>query len=260
MVGTLTHDIAPAVSSDLMTPFHLIPLPLADPTWTMAADESLWEAIALSDAPIITLHQFEEDCVTLGFAQEPEELEVAGLANLPWTRRLTGGGAIHHHDRTLSFGLIAADLGEGGPKSPGPIACALGRFLQTVWDHLGLETWIHPCGDSAQQSAPLCADRLYAGDVLHGDVKVAGIGQRRSRGRLLVQAALMLDRAEIASEVAQAELRRALAAAVQIEFGAPLQERALTSEESDRAGHWRQARYTQADWKQRRRLSARART
>lgn len=242
-----------------MPSFRLIPLPPADPAWAMAADEALWEAIAPGDAPIITLHRFESECVTLGFAQGAEELNAAGLAQLPWTRRLTGGGAIHHHDRTISFGLIAADLGEGGPKSPGPIACALGRFLQAVWGHLGLETQLNPCGDAARQSAPLCADRLYAGDVLHGDVKVAGIGQRRSRGRLLVQAALMLDRAPGNTSDAPGQVRAALTAAVEREFGASLRERALSPAEHDRAGHWKEMRYTREDWKLRRRLLARAR-
>jgi lipoate-protein ligase A len=176
-----------------MKPWRLISTPSGGVAWNMAVDEALWESIAPDDTPILCLHSFNEECVTLGFAQPAQQIHSPPIGGLPWTRRLTGGGAIHHHDRTISFSLIAHDLGEA--KRPGPIACAMGKFLVSVWESLGLDTHVIDSGDGATQSAPLCADRLYPGDVLHREAKVAGIGQRFRRGRLLVQAALMLDRA-----------------------------------------------------------------
>ncbi|MBN1476274.1 lipoate--protein ligase family protein [Candidatus Sumerlaeota bacterium] len=233
----------------------MIHTPSGDVAWNMAVDETLWESIAPGDPPTLCLHDFDEECVTLGFAQPAQQIRSSQFGDLPWTRRLTGGGAIHHHGRTISFSLIAHDLGEA--KRPGPIACALGRFLVSVWERLGLETRVIDSGDSATQSAPLCADRLYAGDVLHGDAKVAGIGQRFRRGRLLVQAALMLDRApsEETSSVGARHAVPALEAAIGQCFRSPVKREELLSSLEEHAMSLRSLRYLNEEWRIRRRKS-----
>jgi lipoate-protein ligase A len=235
-----------------MKPWRLILTPSGDVAWNMAVDEALWESIAPGDSPILCLHDFQEECVTLGFAQPARQIDTSPIRGLPWTRRLTGGGAIHHHGRTISFSLIAHDLGEA--KRPGPIACAMGRFLAAVWEHLGLETRVIDSGDPATQSAPLCADRLYPGDVLHGDAKVAGIGQRFRRGRLLVQAALMLDRAPSTVSSDRTAVP-SLKSAVSHCFQAPMEMAEIPPALRKRADTLRTMRYLDESWRQRGRVA-----
>lgn len=225
--------------------------PASDVFTLMALDEVLWETLQPNDSPIICLHTFKEESITLGFAQPHEQLNFP-LDQLPWTRRITGGGAIHHHVQTVSFSLIARDLGEGGPKSPGPIACRLGHFLSAVWKQLGLDTHVAGKGDQATQSATLCADRLYPGDVLSGSTKVAGIGQRHRRGRLLVQAALMFDRAkgEISTDRRGFDILRT--AVSELFSAAPLQD-AISPEVMKKADSLKAERYTSEKWKRDRR-------
>lgn len=209
----------------------------------MALDEALWEGMSPGDSPIICLHSFNEESVTLGFAQDASEIEAAGLAHLPWTRRLTGGGAIHHHGRTISFSVMGFGLARD--RRPGPIAMAFGEFLSSLWKHLGLETRVVCCDGGADQSLPLCADRLYPGDVAHGARKVAGIGQRHRRGCLLVQAALMCDHAPFVPT----DVTPALRGAVRDCFAAELSEATIASALRDRACDLRRRRYRSDLWR-----------
>jgi len=209
----------------------------------MALDEVLWTAMAPDDPPIVCIHSIGEESVTLGFAQTADELSAAGLAHLPWTRRLTGGGAIHHGDRTISFSVMG--FGLTPDRRPGPVAAAFGELLSSLWKQLGLETRVVCCDEGSNRGVPLCADRLYPGDVMHGERKVAGIGQRHRRGKLLVQAALMGDR----SPFAPGDPLPALREAVRERFSADLAEVRITPEQRKVADELQCARYLSDAWR-----------
>jgi lipoate-protein ligase A len=189
--------------------WRLIQTPPGDAAWNMAVDEALWNDAAPETPPTICLHDFDCESVTLGFAQSHADLVGTGLEHLPWTRRLTGGGAIHHHERCVTFSITGQGLSTG-TKRPGPIARAMGDLLVAIWHRLGVETQILTAGDPSTHTAPLCADRLHPGDVVRGVTKVAGLGQRLRRGRLLVQCAILLDRVGIETVTIESPLQSAL--------------------------------------------------
>jgi lipoate-protein ligase A len=194
----------------------------------MAVDEALWSALKPDDAPIVCLHDFDAESVTLGHSQSPDDLVGTGLEHLPTAKRPTGGGAIHHHDGMVSFSLIAFDA--GGAKRPGPIACRMGTFLVALWRRLGVEARVVSESEAATHGAPMCSDRQCAGDVLAcgSGLKIAGIGQRHRRGRLLVQAAVLLDRVGSRAPLRTAAPHRdSLQRAVGEVFGAELKQMPL---------------------------------
>ncbi len=217
--------------------WRLIRTPPGDAAWNMAVDEALWNAAAPETPPTICLHDFDSESVTLGFAQSHADLVGSGLEHLPWTRRLTGGGAIHHHERCVTFSITGQSLSTG-TKRPGPIARAMGDLLVAICHRLGVETQIITAGDPSTHTAPLCADRLHPGDVVCGVTKVAGLGQRLRRGRLLVQCAVLLDRVGIETVTIESPLESAL----RERFGCEVEPRRLTARERGAAQHWRELR------------------
>lgn len=159
------------------------------PAFVMALDEALWKQPGETFSPCVHIHRFDSECLTLGFSQPWRDVERAGLAHRPWTRRVTGGGAIHHRPGGLSFSLIGLDPPPG--RRPGPIACTVGQLLADLARRLGVSATVLAASRATTLGAPLCADRRCAGDVVADENKIAGIGQRLREGRLLVQCALM---------------------------------------------------------------------
>lgn len=235
--------INPSASPPVHTSLRVIALPPADVAWTMAVDEALWQAHGPGDPPTLTLHRFARESVTLGFAQTPADLARAGLDHLPWTRRITGGGAIHHHAAAVSFGLIGLPL--GGPKRPGEAIRAVGGLLVDLWALLGRRARLLREGVPPTQAAPLCADRRCAGDVVLGERKVAGIAQRARGGRLLVQCALM---APTACAGAEAGLLPLLTGLLRERFGAECVQSELAPAERRAAEALRAERYLSPRW------------
>ena len=70
----------------------------------MALDELLFEESRATRKAFIRLYSFDSSCITLGYFQK---LKKDPGNSIPWTRRITGGGIVHHDkDLILTFGGI----------------------------------------------------------------------------------------------------------------------------------------------------------
>ena len=182
-------------------PVHLI---LDEPphsgAWNMAVDAALLDESLRAGMTFVRLYRWDEATLSLGYFQKPEErLDDPRFANLPWVRRLSGGGAIlHHHEQTYSCTLPPSHPLAGQP------------FQLYHLMHAIVIDWLRERGvdavprghDSDGRTAPfLCFQRAAAPDLVVRGHKVLGSAQRRRRGAVLQHGSLLLSASESAREL-----------------------------------------------------------
>jgi len=141
----------------------------------------------------VFLTSWEGPVVVLGYAQKPEEADLAfcRTEGMPVLRRLTGGtGVIHRGD--LGVGLV---LPMQHPWAKG-IVGLYGRFLDVLGPALrSLGSEVSRLADPARASrvrSPICfLDQLSDTLVVDGK-KVVGCAQTRRGGAVLIHAAILL--------------------------------------------------------------------
>ncbi len=190
---------------------RLLPFSVADGPHNMAADEVLLRSAAAG--PSLRFYGWSEPTLSLGYFQpHARRLEDPLLAELPFVRRPSGGGAlVHHHELTYCLAVAtgrqarSASAGtapslalracrsvaagqEGGPwlRMHAVIAAALAEF--------GVEARPHAPPREERFSGFLCFQELSAGDLLVGAAKVAGSAQRRQRGAVMQHGGILLAR------------------------------------------------------------------
>ncbi|RKY15325.1 MAG: hypothetical protein DRQ55_19690 [Planctomycetota bacterium] len=175
----------------------------------MGLDEALLRSVG--DPPTLRLYSWAPDALSLGYFQPFEDVgAAAGHPNV--VRRLTGGGAIHHHSRELTFSITidADDEAYRGPvaRSYETMHCAIIAAL----GELGVEgacmrrdqvvdSDVPGTGMCFHESTPL--DVCWAGP---GDgsslAKGVGTAQRRSVGRVLHHGSIKLGPSPLEERVA----------------------------------------------------------
>ena len=195
------------------TTFRLLLDPPAPGPWNMAVDEALLESAASEGCCTLRFYQWEEPTLSLGYFQTYSDRwahEASRQATL--VRRQSGGGAIlHDHELTYSFAV---------PERH-PLAVNRLGFYQAVHETLiqTLAQWGVTASMYAEPgktpesttsllpqttdraNAFLCFQRRAPGDVLVGDVKIAGSAQRRCRGSVLQHGSILLARSIAAPEL-----------------------------------------------------------
>jgi lipoate-protein ligase A len=178
--------------------------------WNMAVDEMLLDWAAEHRTACLRFYQWETPTLSLGYFQSYEDRwSHAASRDCPAVRRLTGGGAILH-DAELTYGLVL------------PAQHRLARDRDALYDTVhrslidtlaswGVQAAIFgetPAGkaqegDSHVRSAEpfLCFQRRTAGDVIVGEIKIAGSAQRRRRGAVLQHGSVLLRRSPVAPEL-----------------------------------------------------------
>ncbi|MHC4844653.1 MAG: lipoate--protein ligase family protein [Planctomycetota bacterium] len=165
------------------------------PALNMAVDEALLRGA--DRRPVLRLYAWEPAALSLGWFQPMEAFtDAAASAGAVIVRRPTGGGAIHH-DRELTFCLVATPGEDGYPAGVEEAYEFVHDALRDALATLGAE--LHPRGGDAPLStrprdATLCFDDHTALDLLDGQGrKVVGSAQRRSGGRVLHHGSIPLD-------------------------------------------------------------------
>jgi lipoate-protein ligase A len=190
----------------------LLDLP-ASGAWNMAVDEALLEAAAAEGQCALRFYQWEEPTLSLGYFQTcADRLRHPASAGCPLVRRPSGGGAILH-DLELTYSLAVPERH--------PLAASRLQTYKLVHQSLiealerwGIEAKLFARGTAAlgcvtgspqpRAAVPhpfLCFQRRSPGDVLVGDVKIAGSAQRRCRGAVLQHGSLLLARSHAAPEL-----------------------------------------------------------
>ncbi|MGB9674011.1 MAG: lipoate--protein ligase family protein [Anaerolineales bacterium] len=94
----------------MQTNWRLIITPPAIGAWNMAVDEAILEAIGKELAPpTFRLYAWNPPCLSLGYAQPIQDVDLVALADRGWqlVRRPTGGRAILHTDE-LTYSVIGS--------------------------------------------------------------------------------------------------------------------------------------------------------
>ncbi len=224
-------------SASLLSPLSPLPSPLSlllDPpaagAWNMAVDEVLLEAAAADGQCTLRFYRWQEPTLSLGYFQTyADRWQHAASSRSAVVRRSSGGGAIMH-DLELTYSLaiparhpLAIDrLGcyraihlalietlaqwgieatmAGKPSPPAPLpkgegSCGMPTISKGEGSH----------APAAQREPFLCFQRRSPGDVLVGEVKIAGSAQRRCRGAVLQHGSVLLARSTDAPELAGLE-------------------------------------------------------
>jgi lipoate-protein ligase A len=159
------------------------PLLAADGPTQMAADEALLDR-AVAGRAALRFYTWSEPTLSLGYFQRAaDRLEIAGLAALPFVRRLTGGGAIvHHHELTYALALPVAAPWRGAADW----VCRMHEVICAALAEFGVASALLGCGREDGRGRFLCFEHVTPGDVVVGDAKVVG-SARRKRGTAVLQ-------------------------------------------------------------------------
>jgi lipoate-protein ligase A len=163
--------------------WRLIPTWNAHPAFNMGLDQALLES---RGAPTtLRFYTWKPSTLSLGYFQRAADVpELADATSV--VRRITGGGAIHHH-RELTFS-IAAELDH--PLYRGPIGESYARVHRAIAAALaefGVAAELR--GERALASeragSAMCFHRSTPLDLVWNERKGVGSAQRRTGGRVL---------------------------------------------------------------------------
>ena len=223
----------------------------------MAVDEAILETTVEDPSRPATLRWYRwlEPTVSLGYFQAHRE-RPPELTQLPFVRRITGGGAILH-DQELTYSLILPAGTWSRETAQALVQQFHHCFVEAIEDHLSSAL----CSDQAiasEESAYLCFRRRSPTDVVAGKDKVLGSAQRLRRGALLQHGSILLARSAYAPdlaglydrqpELATCDLVDAISDRLACKRGLDCQVDKLSDAECQRAIHLSRTKYEDPRW------------
>lgn len=170
-------------------PVRLIVDPPADGSWNMAVDESLLGSAA-DGITTLRFYQWRQPTLSLGYFQSlVDRQQHPASRDCPVVRRSSGGGAIVH-DRELTYSFSCPvhhlDTRRFYQEMHDSLQAALAHFKVPA------ELWEED-QPSREPDPFLCFQRRSPGDMVSGNVKIAGSAQRRRRGAFLQHGSVLLE-------------------------------------------------------------------
>jgi len=177
--------------------WRLLVDPPATGAWNMAVDEVLLDGVAAGSAPpTLRFYEWAPPCLSLGYFQPFEVVDVAGCRRLgvDVVRRPTGGRAIlHDRELTYSVALPLRLLGDdvGVLPSYHRISLALAGGLH----RLGVPVVLAPeaAAQAGPDHGPVCFDRPSAHEILLGGRKLVGSAQVRRATAILQHGSILIE-------------------------------------------------------------------
>lgn len=181
----------------------------SSPAVAMGLDEAL--LAAETERPVLRFYTWRPEALSLGYFQRFADVPAAGDA-AHVVRRITGGGAIHHHAGELTFSIVApaehalyhGEVGASYARVHAVLIDALlaAGFARNAAPSLaakrgGLRSDVAGTGMCFHASTPL--------DVVWGARKGIGSAQRRTGGRVLHHGSIKLGPSPLEPEVATAD-------------------------------------------------------
>lgn len=213
----------------------------------MAIDEALLETAAERARPLLRLYRWDRPSVSIGYVQRAAAVE-RGERTL--VRRPTGGGIVYHdHDITYTVVL-----------PPGHWINAEDRMVSYRWINRAVQRSLESPSRPADLSSariPRAVDRAtmvcFANptryDIMHGESKIAGSAQRRTRDGLLHQGSINLTPpSEETAHTVWRDLPTGFQAVLGAEFAEWTPDTALLSNATERE----ERRYATHEWNYRR--------
>jgi lipoate-protein ligase A len=178
--------------------WRLLITPPARGAWNMAVDEAILEAIGAGKVPpTLRLYAWVPPCLSLGYAQPIEDVDLTALHERNWdiVRRPTGGRAILHTDE-LTYSVIGP-LNE--PRLAGSLLKSyhvLSRALLDALHILGTQAEASP--ESAlppgiPNQGPVCFEVPSNYEITVNGKKLVGSAQARRKEGVLQHGTLPLE-------------------------------------------------------------------
>ncbi len=153
------------------------------PSFNMAMDEVLLEAVSRLGQPVLRFYGWNEPAATFGYFQKFAEIEQTTLLR-PLIRRPTGGGLVPH-DADWTYSLAFPPGHEWYLLRAEESYRRVHEWIQAAFARLGVGTELAPC---CKKSAPgQCFVGYEKHDLLWRGRKIAGAAQRRNKLGLLIQ-------------------------------------------------------------------------
>ena len=152
----------------------LDPVP-RDGAWNMALDQALLE---MTDAPVLRVYSWTEPAVTIGYAQKLDTLKPS-LPDWPVTRRWTGGGVVYH-DADDTYSVIVPASSPWAQTRPVESYRLIHNSLANALVGAGFAGCRLAVSEDVIDK-PFCFEAPAVHDIVRGEEKIAGAGQRRSR-------------------------------------------------------------------------------
>ena len=160
----------------------------------MAVDEAILEAVETGDVlPTLRLYAWEPACLSLGYSQPIDDVDLHALTRLGWdiVRRPTGGQAILHVDE-LTYS-VAGPLDE--PRLRGGVLESYQRIsvaLTRAIEFLGINVHVESQVETAEDHSPICFEVPSKFEITHKSKKLIGSAQTRKKNMLLQHGTLPL--------------------------------------------------------------------
>jgi lipoate-protein ligase A len=177
-------------------PWRLIldPLP-GRGAWNMAADEAILESCIRGESlPTLRLYAWEPPCLSLGYAQPIQDVDLARLQVRGWelVRRLSGGRAVLHTDE-LTYSIIARS---DEPRVAGTVLESYYRLAQALVEALNLISLPVQVNEKAvssnEKTNPVCFEVPSTYEITIGGKKLIGSAQARRKDGVLQHGSLPL--------------------------------------------------------------------
>lgn len=172
--------------------------------WNMAVDEALLHDAIANGTCWLRMYAWSEPTLSLGYFQKPEErLADPELAELPFVRRLSGGGAILHDDEWTYSCVVPAGhtLARNPLEIYEVVHSAIVATLRSRGAEVAFRREVQSAAADERGAEPfLCFGRGDPRDLVCRGHKVLGSAQRRRRGAVLQHGSLLLRRSPFAAE------------------------------------------------------------
>jgi lipoate-protein ligase A len=164
----------------------------------MAIDETMAQFARQEGCLILRIYYWSQPFLSLGYFQNAEDrLADPLIRDLPYTRRLSGGGAIIH-DREITYSLAIPD--GTGSKSPASqiysqVHAAISDTLRTFGYDVHTVAELGSQRDQNGSTGPepfLCFSRRADADLVIEDQKIVGSAQRRISGVVLQHGSILV--------------------------------------------------------------------
>ena len=171
------------------TKWRLIKSKPARGSWNMAVDEAILKAVGRREVlPTLRLYSWEPACISLGYAQPIEDIDLLKLEEKGWdiVRRITGGRAILHTDE-LTYSVCGP---EGDPRLAGgilPSYMNLSKAILKALKLLGLLVSAVSQKDKefAGKKNPICFEVKSNYEISVAGRKMVGSAQARKKEGVL---------------------------------------------------------------------------
>jgi lipoate-protein ligase A len=218
----------------IKTIWRLLITPPARGSWNMAVDEAVLEAAVQGESPpTLRLYAWEPACLSLGYSQPYQDVDLSGLEDQGWdlVRRPTGGRAILHTDE-LTYAVIGPAI---EPRLTGSVLESYRRLseaLLAALHRLGVpaEARAQPqMMGSSEEKGPVCFEVPSNYEITVGGKKLIGSAQARRKDGVLQHGSLPLfgDLGRIACALAFPTSQERAAATERIYTRATTVEKAL---------------------------------